>query len=270
MATTLTTSWQTIKTATTSYTYEGLSFTWTIALQARYSNQSGNTATVRLRAVITNSSAQAWYGTNKGYNINGNGYVAYTSTVNGGASFTTTEYTAGTLNGGASASVWGQWTVMNTYQATASETVVMPAFIVAPAMPTLSVESVNAKKNVITYGLSSFGNPASGSVELRFSTSPTATTGTKIAEQTTTGQWTYNHTNRTARTTYYYWVVASNGSATTTTEKVSVTTRPALYAPSASNKTKLVQSLLVPHNGLSKYVIKLYRGNANNEAERIF
>ena len=274
MAVTLTSSWQTIATAQVSYVYE-YSYTWTIALQARYSNQSGNSATVRVRAVITNNSAQAWYGTNKGYNVNNNGYVQYTETVNGGASFTTTEYTAGTLSGGASKSLSGNWSVMGTYSATASETVTMPQFIIAPTTPTLTIVNNNAHQNTISYGTSSYGYPSTGNIKLYKSTDPTFSTETLLETKTTTGLFTYVDSGLTANTTYYYRTIATNGSASSPYVSGNTTTRRAVYVPTPndpeeSNETALVQNLLVPYNGLSRTVLKLYRGNADDEAERIY
>lgn len=269
MAVTLTTSWQNIASAQVSYVYE-YSYTWTITLQARYSGQSGNSATVRVRAVITNNSSSEWYGTNKGYNINNNGYVEYTPAVSGGASFTTAEYSAGSLAGGNSMSVWGQWTVMGNYSATASETVVMPQFIIAPATPVVSVVADNAHKNTITWSLSSFGYPASGNVKLWYATNPNFTSETLLSTKTATGQWTYTHTGLTANTTYYYRAKATNGSADSAYATANTTTRRAVYVPDEDNQTTLVQNLLVPFNGLSRNVIKLYRGDSNNEAERIY
>lgn len=268
MSVTLTTSWQTIKTAQTSYTYDGLSYTWTIAVQARYSNQSGNSATVRLRAIITNNGAYQWYGSNKGYNINGNGYVQYAAAVNGGANFTTNEYTAGSLNGGSSMSVWGTWSVMGTYNATASETVVMPQFEVAPSKPSISVIRDNAHQITITWGLSSFGVPSSGTVYLLLR--PYNGSPQTLTYKTTTGQWTYTKGNLTALTRYEVWASATNGSKTTESAHLVIDTGNALYAPSSNNKTKLAQGVYVPFNGLSRKVIKMYRGDSNNEAERIY
>lgn len=269
MAVTLTNSWQNIASAQVSYVYE-YSYTWTITLQARYSNQSGNSATVKVRAVITNNGAYPWYGTNKGYNINNNGYVQNTDTINGGASFTTTEYSAGSMSGGNSMSLWGTWTVMGSYSATASEVVVMPNFIIAPSTPTVSVVNNNAHKNTVTYSISSFGYPASGNIKLYVADNPSFTSQTLLQTKTTTGLFTYTHSNLTAGTTYYYRVIATNGSASSDYVSTSVTTRMATYVADDNDKTTLVQSMLVPYNGLSKYVIKLYRGDSNNEAERIY
>lgn len=269
MSVTLTSSWQTVATAQVSYYYD-YNYTWTIALQAKYSNQSGNSAHVKARAIITNNGAYPWYGTNKGYNIQNQGYVQYTATVNGGANFTTNEYDLGSMTGGGSKSISGVWSVMGSYNATASETVVMPQFIIAPSTPVVAAVTNDAHKNTITWSLTSFGYPASGNVKLWYSTSPSFTSETLLSTKTSTGQWTYNHTGLTANTTYYYRAKADNGSATSSYGTASVTTRRAVYAPSATNKTKLVKNLLVPFNGLSKNVIKLYRGDSNNEAERIY
>lgn len=269
MSVTLTSSWQTIDTASFSYTYSYY-YTWTIKLQARYTNQSGNSATVKVRAIITNDSAQEWYGTNKGYNINNNGYVEYSSAVSGGASFTTDEYSAGTLSGGSSRSLSGSFSVMGSYSATASETVVMPQFIIAPSKPGLTVTTDNAHQNTIIWSQTSYGYPASGNTKLWFDTSPTFATETLLDTKTTTGQWTFTHTGLTANTTYYYRAKATNGSADSSYATANVTTRRAIYVPDENEETILVQNLLVPFNGLSKNVIKLYRGNSDDEAERIY
>lgn len=269
MAVTLTSSWQNIASATVSYVYE-YSYTWRITLQARYTNQSGNSATVKVRAVITNEANVEWYGTNKGYNINNNGYVQYTNSVGGGASFTTDEYSAGSLSGGSSRSLSGNWSVMGSYSATASETVVMPQFIIAPSKPGLTVTTDNAHQNTIVYSETSYGYPSTGNTKLWFDTSSTFANETLLETKTTTGQWTFTHTGLTADTTYYYRVKASNGSADSAYTTGSVTTRKAVYVPDENEETILVQNLLVPFNGLSKNVIKLYRGNSDDEAERIY
>lgn len=269
MAVTLTSSWQNIASAQLSYTYEYY-YTWTITLQARYSNQSGNSATVRVRAVITNNAAYPWYGTNKGYNIQGNGYVQYDATVNGGASFTTNEYSAGTLAGGATMSLWGTYSVMGSYTATASEAVVMPQFIIAPATPTLSITNNNAHQNTISFSVSSFGYPSTGNIKLYVADNSAFTSETLLDTKTTTGLFTYTHTGLTADTTYYYRTIATNGSASSPYVSDSVTTRKAVYVPDENEETILVQNLEVPFNGLSRNVLKLYRGNANDEAERIY
>lgn len=273
MAVTLTTSWQNIASAQVSYLYE-YQYTWTITLQARYTNQSGNSATVRVRAVITNNSSPAWYGSNKGYNINNNGYVEYTPTVNGGASFTTNEYDAGTLSGGGSRSLSGSWTVMGTYSATASETVVMPNFIVAPTKPTISIVADGPYSNKITFGTASFGQPNTGTVYLYGGT--TATPTAQLTSKTTTGSTTFTHSNLTPGATYYYRARAYNGSVWSDySDVVSIETKRAVFVPypndpTQANTTKLVSNLLVPFNGLTRNIIKLYRGNADDEAERIY
>lgn len=268
MAVTLTTEWTTVATAQLSYFYD-YSYTWTIALQARYGNQSGNSAIVYARAIITNNSAYQWYGTNKGYNIANQGYVQYTPAVNGYASFTTTEYSLGSMTGGNSQSISGVWSVMGSYVATASETVVMPQFEVAPSKPTISAKVDNAHQITITWGVRDFGVPSSGSAVLQFKPY-SGNTWQTIDTKTATGQWTKVVGWLTALTRYEIRAFASNSSKTTWSDTVGIYTSNAIYVPDANSKTDFVETMYVPLNGLTKRVIKLYRGNADGEAERIF
>ena len=267
MAVELTNDWQTISTANLNYSYSGISYNWSLALQAKYQNQSGNSAEVRVRGVITNNTNAYWSGSNKYYNINNNGAVQYAGQINAYASFTTNEYSAGNLTGGNSMSLSGVWQVIN-YSTTASETVTMPQFIVAPNTPTVSASNNDPYQNQITWGTSSFGVPSSGTVYLYGGTSNNPTT--QLTSKTTLGNSTYTHTGLTPNTTYYYRARAKNNvnewSSYSTT--ISITTKRAVYVP-YENKAKLARKVEAPYNGLARKVLKLYDSD-DAKARRIY
>lgn len=68
MAVALTTGWQTVATATSSYEYSGLHYYLTIELQAYYQDIDANRATIRLREKLSKS-GDGWSGTNKHYRV---------------------------------------------------------------------------------------------------------------------------------------------------------------------------------------------------------
>lgn len=266
MAVTLTNDWQTIATTTLNYTYT-YNYTWTVALQAKYQNQSGNSAEVRVRAIITNSTGYSWTGSNKYYNVNNNGAVQYSGTVAAWGSFTTNEYNAGSLNGGSSTSLSAVWQVIN-YSTTASESVTMPQFIVAPNTPTVSASNNDPYKNSVTFGTSSFGVPSTGTVYLYGGTSNNPTT--QLTSKSTLGNSTYTHTGLLPNTTYYYRARAKNSanqwSAYSST--ISITTKRAVYV-SYEDKTKLARKVETSYNGLARNVLKLYDSD-DGTARRIY
>lgn len=266
MAVTLTNDWQTIATTTLNYTYT-YNYTWTVSLQAKYQNQSGNSAEVRVRAIITNSTGYSWTGTNKYYNVNNNGAVNYAGTVAGWGSFTTNEYSAGNLNGGSSTSLSATWQVIN-YSTTASETVTMPTFQIAPNVPTVSVSNNDPYQNSVTFGTSSFGIPSSGTVYLYGGTSNNPTI--QLTSKGTLGNSTFTHSGLRPNTTYYYRARAKNTADLWSgySATISITTKRAVYV-SYEDKTKLVRKLEVPFNGLARKVLKLYDSD-DEKARRIY
>ena len=234
---------------------------------AKYQNQSGNSAEVRVRAIITNSTGYSWTGSNKYYNVNDNGAVQYSGTVGAWGSFTTNEYSAGSLNGGSSRSLSAVWQVIN-YSTTASETVIMPTFQVAPNVPSISVSNNDPYQNSVTFGTSSFGVPTSGTVYLYGGTSNNPTT--QLTSKSTLGNSTYTHTGLSPNTKYYYRARAKNTANewSNYSSTISITTRRAVYA-SYEDKTKLVRKMEVPFNGLARKVLKLYDSD-DGEARRIY
>jgi len=267
MAVELTKNWQTIATSNLNYTYSGISYTWNLALQARYVDISGNSATVKVRAVIKNNTNAYWSGSNKYYNVNDNGAVQYSNSVSAYQEFTTNEYSAGSLNGGSSRSLSAVWQVIN-YSTTASETVIMPQFIVAPNVPSVSVSNNDPYQNSVTFGTSSFGVPSSGTVYLYGGTSNNPTT--QLTSKTTLGNSTYTHTGLSPNTKYYYRAGAKNSANewSNYSTTISITTRRAVYA-SYEDKTKLVRKLEAPYNGLARKVLKLYDSD-DGKARRIY
>lgn len=240
-----------------------------------YTNKSGNSANVHvsLRVTFIDSNYTNYYGTNKSYSLDFNGTDAaqYAPTMYLNQPVTMAERTR-TMEGGSTINASGSWYSFNygNFSVGLSDTVRLPAFIIAPARPTLTVTNNNAHQNTIVYGTTSYGNPASGNIRLWVATDPAFTDEVQLDQQTTTGLNTYVHENLDSNTTYYYRTRATNGQATTDYVTMSITTRRATYVPDANNETVLVQNLLVPFNGLTRNVIKLYRGNAEDEAERIY
>lgn len=248
---------------------------WRAELLGWYSNKSGNTATVHvaLRITYIEAGVQTYYGTNKNYSLNFNGTSAaqYPNTMTNGIGDWVAERTQ-TMTGGSTISASGSWSCYSysNLSVSPSDTTVLPAFVIAPTTPTLTVTNNNAHQNTISYGTSSYGNPSSGNIKLWVATNPSFTSETLLETKTTTGQTSYVHTGLTANTTYYYRTKATNGSADSSYVSKNVTTRRATYVPNSDEETTLVQNLEVSFNGLSKNVLKLYRGNADDEAERIY
>lgn len=240
-----------------------------------YTNKSGNTATVHvaLRVTFIDSAYTVYTGTNKSYSLNFNGTSsgAYSPAMNINSPLIMDERTQ-SMSGGSTINASGSWYSYNygNFSVGLSDTVQLPAFVIAPTRPTLTITNNNAHQNTIVYGTSSFGNPASGNIRLWVADNPNFTGQTQLEQKTTTGLNTYVHSGLTANTTYYYRTRATNGSANSDYVSGNVTTRRATYVPDEDGKTTLVQNLLVPFNGLTRNVIKLYRGNADDEAERIY
>lgn len=243
-------------------------------LRAWYSGQTGNTAIVHvaLRVTFIDPAYSVYTGTNKNYSLtfNGTSSAQYASSMNHNSPVNMAERTQ-SMSGGASISATGSWYsyTYGSFSVGLSDTVVLPAFVIAPTTPTLNVTNNNAHQNTISYGTSSYGNPSTGNIKLYYAANPNFTNQVQLQQKTTTGLSNYVHTGLSANTTYYYRTIATNGSESTPYVSKNVTTRRANYVP-RSGKTKLVQKLLVPYNGLTKNVVKLYRGKSNGTAERIY
>lgn len=248
---------------------------WKAELYGWYSGQSGNTATVHiaLRVTYIEPGVQTYVGTNKNYSLTFNGTSAaqYPNSMTNGEPVWITDRTQ-SMAGGSTVSASASWSCYSysNLSVSPSDTTVLPAFIIPPTTPSLTVTNNNAHQNTISFGTSSFGNPSTGNIKLWVANNPSFTSETLLQTKTTTGLFTYTHTGLTANTTYYYRTKATNGSADSSYVSQNVTTRRATYVPDENEETKLVQNLEVSFNGLSKNVLKLYRGNADDEAERIY
>ena len=159
------------------------------------------------------------------------------------------------------------------FEGTWSGTATVSSIVVAPNTPTLSGTNQSSYVNKVTWGTSSFGNPSSGTVYLYGGTSNNPTT--QIATKTSTGNSTFTHSGLKPNTTYYYRARAYNGRAWSNYSSViTVKTKPAALVPypnnpEQSNVTKYVKKLEVPHNGLARGVVKLYR-SVGGVAQRIY
>ena len=163
MATTLTTSYQTINYGNLTWTYEGTSYTARVEVQAKYSNQSGNTARIdiRERVTLTSPSSWTWYGSNKYRNINGEGWVQDNSNlVTGSAHEWTTSIN--NVSGGTTRSVSAGYRVISS-EKTVSGDVLMPTFTSPPTGLTISVQSKTYNSATLAVSISSYGIPASAS-----------------------------------------------------------------------------------------------------------
>lgn len=240
-----------------------------------YSNQSGNTATVHveLRVTFIDSRYSVYTGTNKEYSLSFNGTSSdqYAPAMDLDDTITMTSRTQ-SMSGGSSISASGSWYSYNygSFSVGLSDTVVLPQFIIAPTKPTITAVNNNGHQNTITFGTTSFGYPSTGNIKLYGDTKADFSTQTLLATETTVGNKTFVHSSLTPKTTYYYRTIATNGSASSAYVSTQAETRPALYAPDANEESAIVQELYVSYNGLSKKVIKLYRGNSDDEAERIY
>lgn len=211
---TVTTSWATYATENLTWydSYSGQNWGVTIQTQAKYVKKNDTTVTINVREVVSlnpPSGYVEWYGSNKYYNVNNNGRVQDTATLNAGsphqwdgASFD--------VSAGNSFSISAYYEVMGNSK-TASASITAPTFVVAPNKPTISASNINAVSNSISYGTTSFGTPSTGTVYLYGGTSNNPTT--QIASKTTTGTSTFTHSSLSPNMTYYYRARAYNGSA---------------------------------------------------------
>lgn len=142
-----------------------------------------------------------------------------------------------------------------------------------PAKPTVVVTAISDTEVQLDYGTSSF-NDASGSVGLRYSTTPGGPY-TLIDSATTTGTHTFNHTGLTPGTTYYYKANAANTVLISWSDEVSITPvtpvdvgLPKIYG-SVNDLTEKVDKLYGSVNGNTKKILKVY-GSVNGQTKRIF
>lgn len=94
---------------------------------------------------------------------------------------------------------------------------------IAPDKPSLSVNP-SSTSCTIHYGLTSFGDPNTGTLELR--RDQPSSTFPAIDSQTTTGDFTYFDTNIWSNHSYTYYVKASNGELTTSADPVAIVSLP--------------------------------------------
>lgn len=130
------------------------------------------------------------------------------------------------------------------FAGTWSETVYFPPSYVAPTTPTISATVTSPTSITITYGTTSFGNPATGTVTLYGGT--TASPTTSIDTTNTTGDKTYTFTGLSPETTYYFRAKANNGQLDSD------------YSTEISVTTPLDKGLYGSVNGEAKKVEKLY------------
>ena len=152
---------------------------------------------------------------------------------------------------------------------TGSTTIYFDATYQPPTTPTLTVTATSSTSISITYGTTSFGNPSSGNIVLKYGTSG-STINTVLDTQSTTGNHTFTHTGLTPNTTYYYKATATNTqslSASSATKSIT-TPKPPMYG-SVNKQTKTVVKFYGSVNGLSKNVVKYY-GSVNGKTEQIF
>lgn len=160
---TLTSDWQDIGSTTVSPS--GYPVTFRITLQAKYVNQSGTSAQVCSRAIITNISSVGWNSSNNAYAFDfggaSSGDVGW-GPLAAGASITSSELTSGSFGGGSTVSgaIWIRSINDSSYQALSAT---MPTFSVAPNDLTISVRSKTYNSATFDVSISSYGDPSSAS-----------------------------------------------------------------------------------------------------------
>lgn len=167
--------------------------------------------------------------------------VGFSTTMNVGASATSATFTVDWLYNNGTASNSQSYTIYFD-----------PGYI-APNTPSVSVSNIKYNKMDVTYGTSSFGNPASGTVKLYFN-------GTEKASKTSTGNTTVTVTGLTKGTTYTITATANNGHLSAT-GSTSATTKPTAYEKtlvSVGGVSKKALKAYCSVNGSSKKVLKVY------------
>lgn len=144
----------------------------------------------------------------------------------------------------------------------------MITFPAPPSTPSLTVTALSHNTIEITYGVSSYGSPSTGTLKLYGDTSETPTT--EIDSTNTTGSRKYIFTGLEPSTTYYFKATANNTKMSTNSSIESATTasEPIFYVPVNGVAKKTVR-LYCSVNGKTKLVEKLY-GSVNGVTKRIF
>lgn len=157
-----------------------------------------------------------------------------------------------------STSAWIQMAIAG--EQTGGTTIYFDPNYQTPATPTLSGTATGPHSASITYSLTSFGYPASGTLTLYRAKVPwTATDWTPVATQTSTGTFTFSDTNLDSSSTYAYYANADNTarSAASTTINVSLPTGAVTYCSvSGTRKKQLKEYCSV--SGTRKKVKKIY------------
>lgn len=274
MAIQLTTSEQKISTGTLSR--DGCNFE--LKTYAWYRMESSTTARVYVKMTIQCQSGFTWSGTNNYYRCWSDGKfdtgsvkrtanVTSTKTEIGTWSYTKTTSGENTIN--------SYWAVYGgQYSTTVSAAVYVPnsAFYVAPSTPSVSA-SRGKEQNTITYSVSSYGNPSSGTIYLYGGTSTNPTT--QIASASGTGSKSFTHTGLSQGTTYYYRARANNGSGWGDySSNASAKTYSSPPVPSISISSRTTNQVVVSY-GLNSFgdpnsgTVYLYGGTSSNPTSQI-
>lgn len=227
--------------------------------------------TVSKSSVTTNSGTFSYSIPNQGGKYN----IALQYSLNSGSTWTT----AATLSGSGAKS--GSFTVSGlsaytTYSMqtrtstdagqTSGSTVSFTTNGVAPTNPTTSVTNASASSNTVTYGTTSFGTPASGTVYLYGGTAASPTT--QLTTKTTTGNSNYTHSSLAGNTKYYYRSRVKNAYAWSSySSDASVITRPATPSAcslSVTGTTTATLTITSPTQGSAATMTAYYKLNSGS------
>lgn len=115
-----------------------------------------------------------------------------------------------------------------------TQAITLPQAYTAPSTPTISASASGVNSVSVSYGISSYGNPSSGTIYLYGTASGSTTV---VSSKLSAGDYSaFTHTGRTGNTRYYYRSRATNGQlwSSYSSEVSAVTLAPALSAKSAS------------------------------------
>ena len=145
-----------------------------------------------------------------------------------------------------------------------SFTITFPA---PPSTPSLTVTTLSHNTIEITYGVSSYGSPSTGTLKLYGDTGETPTT--EIDGINTTGSKKYIFTDLEPSTTYYFKATANNTkmSASSSIKSATTASEPSFYVP-VNGVAKKAVKLYCSVNGKTKLVEKLY-GSVNGETKQV-
>lgn len=170
------------------------------------------------------------YSKNIQYSLDGSTWT--TGATVSSASATSGTYTISGLTAGTTYSIR---TRVSTTAGTTTGSTLSQKTAQAPTKPTVSGTS-GVTSNTISYGTTSFGYPASGTVYLYGGTSSSPTT--QLTSKTSTGTSSYTHSSLTANKRYYYRARAYNGKVYSDySTEVSVYTKAAAPTVSVSEVT---------------------------------